>query len=235
MKSYPVSNVLNIRIHKISKKDLEKEIVSALRSEEELFIATVNPSFIIRSRKDKEFEKILNKETNLNVADGIGLRLVDKHLEIIPGVDIVTKILSFAEDLGKTVLIVVKEDSLTSKDRLNSYLRTKYPSLRFTISVPERFKSTYDVLLCTLGEVVQEKFIYNNLHTIKPKISIGVGGAFDVLTGSVFVPKTKYFGWLFRLLSNPRRFPKIMQSVVLFPLMVFVERTRCALNKRGVL
>ncbi|MFH1408034.1 MAG: hypothetical protein ABIG91_03320, partial [Patescibacteria group bacterium] len=115
LKNYPTINILGIRLHKISRPDLEKEIVSALSAKGRpvLFIATINPSFIMRAQKDEAFKDILNKKTTINVADGVGLKLADKNLEIITGVKITSILLSYAEKLGKSVLVVTKKDSLT--------------------------------------------------------------------------------------------------------------------------
>ncbi|MBU1016574.1 WecB/TagA/CpsF family glycosyltransferase [Patescibacteria group bacterium] len=227
LKNYSVINILGIRLHKISRPDLEKEIVSALSAKGRpvLFIATINPSFIMRAQKDEAFKDILNKKTTINVADGVGLKLADKNLEIITGVKITSILLSYAEKLGKSVLVVTKKDSLTPKTAIQHYFHINYPKLYFSVREEASLDvREHDVLLCALGEAAQEKFIVDNTSFIKPKVAVGIGGTFDVLIGTVRVPRTKYFGWVFRLLANPKRLPKIIKSVLIFPILVIARR-----------
>lgn len=230
---YPETTILGIRIHKISYLELEKEIVSALtlgKRNPPLFIATVNPSFIVRAQRDANFKDILNNRTTINVADGVGLKLADRGLEIITGISLTTFILSKANELGKSVLIIVREKSLTTRCKLEDYLRTEYPNLRFEIASVLSSSSKHDVLLCTLGEGDQERFIAANMDKIESKVSMGIGGAFDVLTGAISIPTTKYFNWFFRLVNNPKRIVKIANSVLVFPLMLLLSKLRIKLN-----
>jgi len=229
---YPETKILGIRLHKISRRDLEKEVVSSLgapRPLKPLFIATVNPSFVLKAQKDVSFKEILNHKTTLNVADGVGLKIADRSLEIIPGVDIVRLLLDKAELLGSEVHIVSKRDSLTPKGRMEYTLRAKYPKLVFSVKEEDSVVGGCDVLLCALGEVEQEKFIVDNMGRTRSRVAIGIGGAFDVITGAIKLPQTVYFSWFFRLIASPRRFPKIFRSVILFPLLFFSKKllTRC--------
>lgn len=224
---YLETTVLGIRVHKISRNNLEKEIVSALsKRRHPLFIATINPSFIMKAQKDVLFRDILNTKTTLNVPDGVGLKLADRALEIITGVDITKFLLSEAEKLSRTVLIVTRQDSLTTDREIREYLLSRYPKLRFNITGVSLAGNKGDVLLCALGEVVQEKFIFENIKNTGSLVAIGVGGTFDVLTGTVKMPQTKYFGWFFRLVANPRRASKTVRSVLIFPLLLLFYRVR---------
>ena len=178
----------------------------------------------MRAQKDEVFKDILNKKTTINVADGVGLKIADRGLEIITGVEITSILLSYVEKLGKSVLIVTKKDSLTPKTAIQHYLRANYPKLRFSVQDFPCELEEHAVLLCALGEGTQEKFIVDNTSLIKPKVAVGIGGTFDVLVGTVRVPRTKYFGWVFRLLANPKRLPKIIKSVLIFPILVIARR-----------
>lgn len=79
-----------------------------------------------------------------------------------------------------------------------------------------------DILFCTLGAPYQEKFIYHNLKNLPSvKVVIGVGGAFDFLTGKIKrAPKIMRWmclEWLWRLKKQPRRARRIYQAVIVFP------------------
>ncbi len=66
-----------------------------------------------------------------------------------------------------------------------------------------------DILFVAFGQVKQEKWIYKNLPEIPVKVAMGVGGAFDELSGRVpripsWVQKIG-LKWLVRLILEPRR------------------------------
>jgi len=66
-----------------------------------------------------------------------------------------------------------------------------------------------DLLFIAFGPPKQEKWIANNLDKVPIKVAMGVGGAFDYLSGNVFrAPKwLRDLGmeWLFRLSLQPWR------------------------------
>ena len=66
-----------------------------------------------------------------------------------------------------------------------------------------------DILFVAFGHIKQEKWIAANLDKILVKVAMGVGGAFDYLSGSVHrAPKWMRdlgFEWLFRLIIQPWR------------------------------
>ena len=80
-----------------------------------------------------------------------------------------------------------------------------------------------------LGAPWQEKFIYHNLPKLPSvKLAIGVGGAFDFLTGKIQrAPKLlRILGleWLWRLLKQPWRVKRIYNAVIVFPWEFFKWR-----------
>jgi len=79
-------NILGIRIHSVTRSDVFNYIDFALNSPffpRPLFIATVNPSFILKAQKNKEFKDILNNKTSLNVVDGIGVKMAFHYLKSV--------------------------------------------------------------------------------------------------------------------------------------------------------
>jgi N-acetylglucosaminyldiphosphoundecaprenol N-acetyl-beta-D-mannosaminyltransferase len=69
---------------------------------------------------------------------------------------------------------------------------------------------TIDILFVAFGAPKQEFWIYENLENIPVKIAMGVGGAFDYLSGKI--PRAPAFlrniglEWLYRLMVQPWRF-----------------------------
>src|SRR5205085_1145978 len=71
-----------------------------------------------------------------------------------------------------------------------------------------------DVLCVAFGIPKQEKWIARHKDSLSIPVSIGVGGTFDVLSGSVkraplWIQKLS-LEWLYRFLKNPRKIGKVM-------------------------
>lgn len=84
-------------------------------------------------------------------------------------------------------------------------------------------QSRPDILFVAFGCPKQEKFIIRYLSKLKSvRIAIGVGGAFDILSGKIQrAPKLfRFFGleWLWRLVKEPKRIKRIYTATVKFPL-----------------
>ena len=83
-----------------------------------------------------------------------------------------------------------------------------------------------DILFVALGAPRQEKWIAHNLHKMPSvKLAIGVGGAFDYISGKIKRAPTEMrysFEWLYRLKKQPRRIKRIWNAAVKFPREVFI-------------
>lgn len=82
-----------------------------------------------------------------------------------------------------------------------------------------------DILFVALGSPLQEKWIYYNLPKLNTvKLAIGVGGAFDMLSG--LKPRAPLFlrqlglEWLWRLIIEPRRIRRIYNAILIFSWIV---------------
>lgn len=86
-----------------------------------------------------------------------------------------------------------------------------------------------DILFVAFGAPKQEKWIYENLPRIPVRAAMGVGGAFDYLSGKVHrAPKVlRLIGleWLFRLIVQPWRWKRQL-SLMTFLWLILKERLR---------
>ena len=77
-----------------------------------------------------------------------------------------------------------------------------------------------DVVLVAMGIPMQEKLISKHYHSFQKGIFIGVGGSFDVLSGSkkrapaIFCKLN--LEWLYRIACEPSRFKRFYDSNVKF-------------------
>ncbi len=74
--------------------------------------------------------------------------------------------------------------------------------------------STIDILFVAFGHPKQEEWIYENLDHLPVKVAMGVGGAFDYISGRVerapFMIRAIGMEWLYRLIREPWRWRRQM-------------------------
>lgn len=212
-----------------------------------LFVATVNPEFIISAQQDREFRDLLNR-TGLNTADGSGIclalnRLYQIRQPRITGSDSMEKICRLAEKHHKSVFLLGAAYGVAEKAA--DKLIMSYPKL--TISGVYSPKNRYDaletypdeiqqqlrkadVIFVALGAPAQEKWIDRHLGKLPAcKVALGIGGTLDFIAGEVKrAPQwMQAFGleWLFRLLLNPSRWRRMLK-IPIFIYQIFREWLR---------
>lgn len=92
-------------------------------------------------------------------------------------------------------------------------------------------KSGAEIVLVAFGAPKQEKWIASNINKCSSvKLMIGVGGAFDFISGAIkrspALMRKLGLEWLFRLIKEPRRGKRIYTAVVRFPLMTLSYKLR---------
>ena len=85
------------------------------------------------------------------------------------------------------------------------------------------------ILLVALGQGKQEKWIFAHLDKLPSvKLAVGVGGSFDYISG--LTPRAPKFlrraglEWLYRLIREPKRWPRILNAIIVFPLLILKEK-----------
>lgn len=209
--------ILEVNITKAKEEEILEYILERLKTrDKKLFITTPNPEIIMYANKHPEFRAILN-EADLALPDGVGVlmasKLMGKGIEArVTGTDMVEKLSArlskrtdtagFLGGLGTVAEIASKR------------LQEKYPSLKIAYASSEwdlkLLKTEWiDVLFVAFGFPKQEEWIYENLPKLPVTVAIGVGGAFDFVSGKVGrAPKfVQNIGleWLYRLVKQPWR------------------------------
>lgn len=198
------------------------------------FIATVNPEIIMLELGDSEYENVINS-ANLRTADGVGVLLAGKMFGKsfkgrIHGVDLTEKLCKAVAKQPITVGFLGGGPRVAEKTA--ECLRLKYHGLKIAFALPELpeyefSKYACDILFVAFGSPKQEKWIYQNLPKLNIRVAIGVGGAFDFISGRVrrapvFVRKLG-LEWLFRLIIQPWRIKRQLK-LIQFLLLVIKER-----------
>ena len=199
-----------------------------------MFIVTANPEAFMFGEKDSEVEKLLLDEATTVVADGIGIVKGAKKIgmdiaERIPGVDIAEKLLEYGSELNKTAFFLGAKQEVINA--LCGVIEEKYSGLSVVGAVngyvdnkdavfEEINAKRPDIVLVALGIPAQEKLIYKHLKDFDKGIFVGVGGSFDVLSGTK-LRAPKFFidhnlEWLYRIVKEPSRIKRFYNSNVKF-------------------
>ncbi len=242
--------ILDIRIDNLIKQQTLQKVGEFLNSNKQHTIFTPNPEMLVDAQKDEYFKQVLNSG-DLNVCDGFGLSFVS-GAKRYPGVDLMQDICALAEKEGKSVYLLGSGLNEVVEKTV-AELKIKYPELKIVgfnkgskIEKLKDCKIKYDeeqndelifqimmcapdILFVAFGHGKQEKWIYENLsHLTSVKIAMGVGGAFDYISG-----KTKRaplflrqigLEWLYRLIKQPSRLSRIFKATVTFVYYIFFKK-----------
>ena len=205
-----------------------------LLNESKTFVVTANPeAFMIASRDDNYMNILSSKKTTI-IPDGIGLIKAGKILnydfkERIPGVEIAEELLKYANQYKKKVyLFGAKEEVL---EKLKEKINNEYHNLILVgtengyisdkdMAFKKIIKCKPDIILVALGMPLQEELIYKYLDKFKKGIFVGVGGSFDVLSGTIKrAPKIFIklnLEWLYRIIKEPKRLKRFYNNNIRF-------------------
>ncbi len=239
--------LLDVKIDEVTKKEALERVADFLKLKNQYKIFTPNPEMLVDAQKDQSFKEILNKG-DLNLCDGFGLRLVSKgKLEKIAGTDFVLDICKMAEQKKYSVYFLGSgSDEVIGKLKLEigerfSKLDVKgaHPGYKIdNLKADEKIQLALnkeenndliadivmhapDIIFVAFGHCKQEKWIDKYLIDLPSvKVAMGVGGAFDFLSGKVsrapkFLQKLG-LEWLYRLIREPKRFKRIFKATIVF-------------------
>lgn len=219
--------------------------MSMLRSEKQHQTVTVNSEMLVASLSHKNFHDVLIR-SDLNLPDSQGIVWMGGYTgQIVPervtGVDTVSALCSRLTEADPIFLLGAAPGVA---ERAAAVLMEKYPHLRVagTVSgsprgseaqaiIAEIKKLEPRVLFVAFGSPAQELWIATHLSSLPSvRLAMGVGGTFDFLAGiRKRAPKAfQKLGleWLWRLILEPRRLPRIFNAVIVFPFQVFLSQWR---------
>lgn len=241
------NKILNVKIDNIYLAEVIENIELYLKSDKQHYIVTTNPEFIMTAQKDDEFRKILNN-SDMSLSDGMGIKFAAprfgwKLKQRITGVDLLLEIAKIAARDGKSIYLLGARENIPATTAFR--LMEKFPNLKIVgaekgyRSWHRRFKDEKlisminrrkpDIIFVAFGHGKQEKWIAKNLTNLPSvKIAMGVGGSFDYISGYVERAPSiiRKFGleWLYRLIKQPWRLPRIVTAVIKFSFAVIKSK-----------
>ena len=240
----PNIKILGVRFDLVEFYQAAGIVCDWLKKNNKRYIVTPNPEFVAAAQKDEEFRQILTN-ADLSITDGRGIQLAARFLgmpvpERIAGTDFMAELCKKFLELQIPVFLLGGENG--SAEKCAKKLISDFSNLQIagffegdageagdTETANAINRTNAQVVFVAYGAPKQEKWIARNLHKLTNiKAAMGVGGAFDYISGNVsrapiFMCKLG-LEWLWRLFKQPRRFNRIFRAVVIFPLLVLKEK-----------
>jgi N-acetylglucosaminyldiphosphoundecaprenol N-acetyl-beta-D-mannosaminyltransferase len=203
-------------------------------------VATVNPEFVMRARRDREFARVI-ESADLCLADGVGVVWAARRqgcvLQMpVTGVDLIPPLASLCARRGFHLFLLGAAPGVAAE--LAARLRAEHPGLEVASHSGSPDPAADDeavgmvtahrtqVLLVAFGAPAQELWIERLRSRLEVAVAVGVGGSFDFLTGRV--PRAPAWmrraglEWLHRLGRQPWR----LRRMAVLP--AYAVRVLCA-------
>lgn len=240
--------ILGVKIDKITITETLHKIEVFLSSGNTHYIVTVNPEMVVLAQKDAKFKNIIN-QADLAVPDGIGLVFASRWLypknplkEKITGIDLMLKIISKQQNNAIKIFLLGAKNGIAKLTALK--LKKIYPKINIVgvfggeadekgdrVALALINKAKPDILFVAYGAPKQEKWIARNLKNLPSvKLAIGVGGAFDMISGKIkrapLWMRKIGLEWLWRFAMEPRRISRIYNATVKFTWLVLIKQKK---------
>lgn len=211
------------------------------------YIVTPNVEFVMKAQQDAAFKKILNhsdlaipdssrfgwviaqqnEKSRFKKLLGVPKFLIRQgDFPVVTGTDLMQQLCRLAAKKNLSVGLLGGRDGVALK--CAKRLKTLYPSLKISFAedgpvVDENGNAKYypfkpaDFLFVAFGQGKQEKWIVKNKEKAPFKVAMGVGGAFDYISGNVARAPVwmRELGleWLFRILIQPWRAKRFISLI----------------------
>ena len=218
-----------------NKESFFKVLENNLINNNKMFIVTANPETFMKADSINEFDEALMKPDTTIVPDGIGVVKAANYIGIneinerITGVDISYKLLELANKYNKSIYLLGASKDVIELTVKN--INKEYPKVNILgysngyvddkDDVFKRIKNiSPDIILVALGVPKQELLIAKHYDSFSKGIFVGVGGTFDVISGTKKrapqIIQRLNIEWLYRIVGNKERIKRFYDSNVKF-------------------
>ncbi|MBI4947944.1 WecB/TagA/CpsF family glycosyltransferase [Candidatus Berkelbacteria bacterium] len=236
-----LTTILGVRVDCITSAELIDLISITLNtSSKPKQIITVNGEIILKAKNNPKYKELINN-SDIRLCDSTNLHWVSKFTpnpipQKIPGSSLTLDICQLAQTLEKRVFLLGSKPGVAKKAATK--LQELFPKLIIAgtshanpndpESVKEVKKSNTDIVFVAYGAPEQEFWIKENLNNAGAKIYMGVGGTFDMLAGitpraPIYLRYPLPLEWLWRLILQPSRFKRIINAVLVFPILAIID------------
>jgi N-acetylglucosaminyldiphosphoundecaprenol N-acetyl-beta-D-mannosaminyltransferase len=234
--------ILGVPVDAVTQDEVVDWIAGAIRGSTPRQVATVNPEFVMRAQHDRAFAAVL-EQADLCLPDGAGLLWAARRLGFrlparVTGVDLIQALAHRAAREGWRVFFLGAREGVA--EAAAAVVRAQNPGLVIAGTLsgsPEPSsdeevvgmvrQARPDLLLVAYGAPAQDLWISRNLAKTGARVGIGVGGAFDFISGrSRRAPlwlRERGLEWLHRLWREPWRWRRML-ALPAFALRVALSR-----------
>ena len=257
--SIQTSTVLGVRFDCVGIGETVKILSRFIVEKKPRQICLANAYTVALAHKDAALNRLLN-ESDLVLADGMSIVWAGRWVgAILPGrvggPDLMEALCEEATHKNHRIFLLGSTDE--NLDDLAHVLKTEFSQIQIagTYSPPfcERLTDTEtnkimellkvsktDILFVSMSAPKQERWISENLHRLPVPVNIGVGAAFDFLSGKI--PRAPLWmqnsglEWAYRLYREPRRLWKrylLGNFVFLFSLILQMVKVKFSRPSRS--
>jgi N-acetylglucosaminyldiphosphoundecaprenol N-acetyl-beta-D-mannosaminyltransferase len=229
--------LLGISLKNVASNDILEDIKKYIRGTNEFcHIVSLNPENMVVASEDNEFKEIV-ETAQIQIVDGVGVALAGRlfGFDLGPrqtGVDTMEQLIREATRDSLSVVLIGGNENI-AHELAECYNRIYGTANFFGVQgikdiqnpTEEEEKELLSIvaarrprlLFVSFGSPWQEKWIYRNRASLQGIICMGVGGAFNYLSGKVERPHRMIraigMEWLSRLISQPWRWKRQLRLI----------------------
>lgn len=232
---------LGIDVSALSYEGIIEDLGNRIEGGKQSTIIAVNPEKVMAAQRDPQVKELINAST-YQIADGVGILLAAKLkggqiTSRVTGVDMMSALLRFASEDGLPVYFFGAKEEVVAKAIAN--IQETFPTIKVAgytngydkdeEELVQRIQqSGAKMIFVALGSPKQELWIQRNMPKLSNvQVFQGVGGSFDVFSGTVKRAPVAFrklgLEWLYRLMASPSR---IKRQLVLPIFLLKVLRSR---------
>lgn len=240
--------VLGVRVDRLPQRqalDMIEQLITLRRASDNALsckqIVTVNTEFVMAAQQNTDFRQAIN-DAALVVADGIGVVWATHFVrspapERITGTDTLVALAKRCAEKGYRLYLLGAAPGVAEQTAI--CLQTLAPGLQIAgtyagspapaeeDAIIERIRmADADALCVAYGAPAQELWIHRNLSRLPVAVAMGVGGAYDFLSGrqrrAPRAMQSMGLEWLYRLYREPWRWQRMM-AIPRFILQVLLK------------
>lgn len=252
-KAHKELKILKTKVTITPKSELLNLVETSLKNNVQLFITTPNPEIILKANSNKSYRDVINS-SDIAVPDAVGvswaLRLLfGKSIKRVPGRELFIDLLEIANarslnvyllgasaDVNAAAIEKIQDEysninvngsadiQINSKALFDAKENTK----EYFETVKHINEHKTDMLFIFLGAPGQELWFSRQRDNLKVRLAATLGGSLDYYVGKQVLPPNFIsrlgLEWLWRLVLQPTRAKRIVNAIVIFPILVFREK-----------
>jgi len=235
--------ILGVNVDRVTMDQTLASLEAFVASGYPHLVVTADATGIVIAHSDPEFFGLINS-ADLVTPDGSGIIWAAKKKgvmlpERVSGVDILDRVCALSADKGYRLYFLgaapgiaeLAAEKLRLKHVGCNIVGTRhgfFPAESDEVVAREIAATHPDILFVGLGMPRQEKFISATKHIVDARVSIGVGGSFDVFSGKTkrapAIIQRLRMEWFWRLILNPSKISKV-KKLPRFMLLVLKDRS----------